>query len=234
MKTIEIIKEKKRAFAIVGIVVLALLILLVAGVVALSSGNVEAGDIDGKKAASMVVSNAFGSEIPVIEAGEAQEENVRKAQNGESIATLGASGSEQTASTAQSQYVDTGSSGAGAAPKNTGGSSNNGPSASTSSSSGSSTASQKKWVEDTQKIWVEDKAAWTESVPIYGTKEVSICNVCGADITGNTAAHSKAHMMAGEGSGHHSEVRKTISGYNTVNHPAEGHYEMKVVGGHWE
>lgn len=93
---------------------------------------------------------------------------------------------------------------------------------------------QKKWVEDTQQVWVEDKAAWSESVPVYGTKEVSICNVCGADITGNTSAHSKAHMLAGEGSGHHSEVRQVVTGYNTVNHPAEGHYETKVTGGHWE
>lgn len=95
-------------------------------------------------------------------------------------------------------------------------------------------SSQKRWVEDTQRVWVEDKAAWTEQVPTYGTKEVSICNVCGQDITGNTSAHAKAHMMAGEGSGHHSEVQKVVTGYTTVNHPAEGHYEARVVGGHWE
>ncbi|WP_165253074.1 hypothetical protein [Adlercreutzia sp. ZJ304] len=77
---------------------------------------------------------------------------------------------------------------------------------------------------------MQDKAAWTESVPIYATKEVSICNVCGADITGNVTAHSKAHMLAGKGSGHHSEVQQVITGYNTVNHPAEGHWEMAVTG----
>lgn len=95
-------------------------------------------------------------------------------------------------------------------------------------------AARKKWMEDTQQVWVEDRAAWTEQVPVYSSKEVSICNVCGQDITGNTSAHAKAHMLAGEGSGHHSEVKKTVTGYNTVNHPAEGHYETKVVGGHWE
>lgn len=105
----------------------------------------------------------------------------------------------------------------------------------TSGNGGASSATpSKRWVEDTQQVWVEDRAAWAEQVPVYSTKEVSICNVCGQDITGNTSAHAKAHMMAGEGSGHHSEVRKTITGYNTVNHPAEGHYETKVVGGHWE
>lgn len=106
--------------------------------------------------------------------------------------------------------------------------------ASASSGSHSDPAPSKRWVEDTQQVWVEDRAAWTEQIPIYSTKEVSICNVCGHDITGNTSTHAKAHMMAGEGSGHHSEVRQTVSGYNTTNHSAEGHYETKVVGGHWE
>lgn len=95
-------------------------------------------------------------------------------------------------------------------------------------------APQKKWVEDTEQVWVEDKAAWSEQVPIYCNKEVSICNVCGADVTGNASAHGKAHMLAGEGSGHHSEVRQVITGYNTVSHAAEGHYETRVTGGHWE
>lgn len=49
-----------------------------------------------------------------------------------------------------------------------------------------------------------------------------------------TAAHGKAHMKAGEGSGHHSEVRRTTTGYNTVSHPEEGRWETKVIGGHRE
>lgn len=93
---------------------------------------------------------------------------------------------------------------------------------------------QRKWVEETEQVWVEDKAAWTEQVPVYGTREVSICNICGDDITGNTAMHGKAHMLAGEGSGHHSEVRRDVVGYDTVSHAAEGHWETRIVGGHWE
>lgn len=94
--------------------------------------------------------------------------------------------------------------------------------------------SQKTWVEETERVWVVDKEAWTESVPIYGTIEISVCNICGTDITGNTSAHAKEHMKADEGSGHHSEVRREITGYDTVSHPEEGHWETKVVGGHWE
>lgn len=55
------------------------------------------------------------------------------------------------------------------------------------------------WVEDTERIWVVDSEAWTERVPIYDSREFSICNICGADITGHTAEHGKAHMLAGEG-----------------------------------
>lgn len=93
--------------------------------------------------------------------------------------------------------------------------------------------SQKRWVEDTERVWVVDKEAWTESVPVYGAVEVSICNICGTDITGNTSAHEKEHMKAGEGSGHHSEVRQVAIRYNTINHKEEGHYETRVTGGHW-
>lgn len=98
----------------------------------------------------------------------------------------------------------------------------------------SQNASQKTWVEDTERVWVVDKEAWTESVPVYSTVEVSICNICGIDITGNTSAHAKEHMKAGEGSGHHSETRQKITSYNTVNHKEEGHWETRVVGGHWK
>ena len=95
---------------------------------------------------------------------------------------------------------------------------------------------QKKpvWVVDYEDVWVEDSPAWDESVPVHGYTEVSVCNVCGADITGNTAAHGKQHMLAGEGSGHHSEVRDTVVGYETVHHGAEGHWERVESGGHWE
>lgn len=104
----------------------------------------------------------------------------------------------------------------------------------TSSSDSAPAQPQKTWMEETERVWVVDKEAWTESVPIYGTIEISVCNICGTDITGNTSAHAKAHMKAGEGSGHHSEVRREITGYDTVSHAEEGHWETKAVGGHWE
>lgn len=100
--------------------------------------------------------------------------------------------------------------------------------------SGGESQKQPVWVADYEDVWVVDSPERDESVPIYSSTEVSICNICGADITGNTAAHGKQHMLAGEGSGHHSEVRDTVVGYETVHHGAEGHWERAESGGHWE
>ena len=87
---------------------------------------------------------------------------------------------------------------------------------------------------DYEDAWIEDSPEWDEFVPVYGSMEVSVCNICGADVTGNTAAHGKQHMLAGEGSGHHSEVLETVVGYETVHHGAKGHWERVESGGHWE
>lgn len=94
--------------------------------------------------------------------------------------------------------------------------------------------SQKTWIEDTERIWVVDRAAWVETVPVYENVEKSICNICGADITGNTSAHGKQHMLAGEGSGYHSEIQQEKTGEKTVAHSEKGHWETITVGGHWE
>ena len=107
-------------------------------------------------------------------------------------------------------------------------------------------AAERKWVADYEQGWVPnyvtvtDQAAWDEQVPVYGYSERSICNTCGADVTGNEAAHGKQHAMNGQNAGHHSEVVQTITGYSTVHHDAvthvedQGHWETRESGGHWE
>ncbi len=92
----------------------------------------------------------------------------------------------------------------------------------------------KRWVVDYTQVWVEDTAAWDEQIPMYNYTEISVCNICGADVTGNEAPHAKVHALAGEGGGHHTEVIQTISGYNTIHHEGTGHYESVESGGHWE
>ncbi len=62
--------------------------------------------------------------------------------------------------------------------------------------------------------------AWDEEAPVYENVAHSICNVCGADVTGNTASHAEAHALAYEGSGHHTEWRYEQTGTQTVHHNA--------------
>lgn len=121
-------------------------------------------------------------------------------------------------------------------------SSNNSGSSKPSNNSGSSSNNSKpaehthNWVAQYKTVNVPEKghneqvlvqAAYDEQVPITEMKEYSICNVCGADITNNTTSHTKAHALAGEGGGYHSEWRETVVGYNTVHHDAV--YETRYV-----
>ena len=72
------------------------------------------------------------------------------------------------------------------------------------------------------------QAAYDEQVLITEMQEFSICNQCGADITGNTTAHMKnSYLNGGNCSGYHSEWRKVVTGYQTVHHDAV--YETRYV-----
>lgn len=213
--------QKKRSAVLAAVVLAALLAVMLAAV------SCSAESDDGINLTDATLDDQTTEEIAAdTNLDDESETNMPEQENAE--ASEAASANPETASTAAGQSQ---------APQQDiqrlASSDSNAP-VPASSGSPSNPVPSKRWVEDTQQVWVEDRAAWTEQVPIYSTKEVSICNVCGQDITGNTSAHAKAHMMAGEGSGHHSEVQQTISGYNTINHPAEGYYETKVVGGHWE
>lgn len=208
----------------------ALAVMLALGIALVScSGDVNAGEIGASRAVADAADGAVEGidASEVIQAGESEDDSVtQQTEANEST-------DNETVSHESDDAVD-----AAAAASGQSASSPSCPEQKSESKSNTSvpaqSAPQSKWVEDTEQVWVVDKAAWTESVPIYDTVEVSVCNICGTDITGNASAHAKEHMKAGEGSGHHSEVRREITGYNTVSHKEEGHWETKVVGGHWE
>lgn len=217
--------QKKRASVLAAIALTALIAVMLAAV------SCSAESDDGIELTDAVLSNQATEEIAadINLDGKAETDMPKQENVQENVDSSEAdSANPETASTADDQSQATQQH----AQRLTG-SDPNAP-ASASSGSLSDPAPSKRWVEDTQQVWVEDRAAWTEQVPVYSTREVSICNVCGQDITGSTSAHAKAHMMVGEGSGHHGEVRQTVTGYNSVNHPAEGHWETRVAGGHWE
>ncbi|MBV4131355.1 hypothetical protein [Holdemanella biformis] len=124
-------------------------------------------------------------------------------------------------------------------PSNSG---NNSSSSKPSNNSGSNSSSSKPaehkhdWVAQYKTVNVPEKGhneqvlvkdAWDEQVPIKEMKEHAICNVCGADITNNVTAHTKAHALAYEGGGWHSEWKEEVTGYQTVHHDAV--YETKYV-----
>lgn len=122
-------------------------------------------------------------------------------------------------------------------------SSNNSSPSKPSNNSGSNSNSSKpaehthNWVAQYKTVNVPEKghneqvlvqAAYDEQVPITEMKAYSICNDCGADITGNTYEHVKDHMINDTGNGgYHTEWRETVVGYNTVHHDAV--YETRYV-----
>lgn len=122
-------------------------------------------------------------------------------------------------------------------------SSNNSSSSKPSNNNGSSSNNSKPaehkhdWVAQYKTVTVPEKghneqvlvqAAYDEQVPITEMQEFSICNQCGADITGNTTAHMKSsYLNGGNCSGYHSEWREVVTGYKTVHHEAV--YETRYV-----
>ena len=76
-----------------------------------------------------------------------------------------------------------------------------------------------------EQVLVQD--AWDEQVPITEMKEHSICNQCGADITGDPWGHNKQHALNYEPGGFHSEWIQEVTGYKTVHHDAV--YETRYV-----
>lgn len=131
-----------------------------------------------------------------------------------------------------------------ASTTNTSSNKNNTSSSKPSNSSNSSNSNSSKpaehthnWVAQYKTVTVPEKghneqvlvqAAYDEQVPITEMQEFSICNQCGADITGNTTAHMKNSLLnGGNCGGYHSEWREVITGYNTVHHDAV--YETRYV-----
>lgn len=111
-------------------------------------------------------------------------------------------------------------------------SNNSGTNNSSSSSSSSKPAEHThNWVAVTETRTVVDQPAYDEQVPITEMKAYSICNDCGADITGNTYEHVKDHMINDTGNGdYHTEWREVVTGYQTVHHDAVTHTETVTTG----
>ena len=113
--------------------------------------------------------------------------------------------------------------------------------ASTSNSSSNSNSSKPaehthNWIAQYKTVNVPEKGhneqvlvkdAYDEQVPITEMKAHSICNQCGADITGFATSHNEQHLLNYEAGGYHTEWKEEVTGYKTVHHDAV--YETRYV-----
>lgn len=121
-------------------------------------------------------------------------------------------------------------------------SSNNSGTSKPSNNSGSSSNNSKpaehthNWVAQYKTVNVPEKGhneqvlvkdAYDEQVPITEMKAHSICNQCGADITGFATSHNEQHLLNYEAGGYHTEWKEEVTGYKTVHHDAV--YETRYV-----
>lgn len=146
--------------------------------------------------------------------------------------------SSNKSNTSESKKNNTASTTNTSSNKNNTGSSSK-PSNNSSSNSNSSKPAEHthNWVAQYKTVNVPEKghneqvlvqAAYDEQVPITEMKAYSICSTCGADITGNTSAHVKNHVMISDDKGgYYTKRRETVVGYNTVHHDAV--YETRYV-----
>ena len=142
---------------------------------------------------------------------------------------------DNTASTTNTNSNKNNSSASSSKPssKPSNGSSNNSGSSKPSNNNGSNSSSSKpaehthNWVAVTETRTVVDQPAYDEQVPVTEMKEFSICNQCGADITGRYIEHFEANDGC---SGYHSEWREVVTGYQTVHHDAVTHTETVTTG----
>lgn len=140
-------------------------------------------------------------------------------------------GNNSSASSSNNAGNNTGNSTGNSSTAPSGNSANNNSSNNNSNSNSNSTTEQPThthtWVhvdatghEETEII----QDACDEEVPVYENVAHDICNVCGEDLTDfteeNASAHSKAHALAYEGSGWHTEWRYEQTGTQIVHHDA--------------
>ena len=146
--------------------------------------------------------------------------------------------SSNKSNTSESKKDNTASTNTSSNKNNTSSSSKPSNSSSSSNSNSSKPAEHThNWVAQYKTVNVPEKghneqvlvqAAYDEQVPITEMQEFSICNQCGADITGDPWGHlEQSAVNGGNCGGYHSEWREVVTGYKTVHHEAV--YETRYV-----
>ena len=122
------------------------------------------------------------------------------------------SGSNSSSSKPSSKPSNSGNNSSSSKPSNNGSSSNNSKPA----------EHTHNWVAQYKTVNVPEKGhneqvlvkdAYDEQVPITEMKAHSICNQCGADITGFATSHNEQHLLNYEAGGYHTEWKEEVTGY---------------------
>ena len=173
------------------------------------------------------------------------ESEVKQEEKKEETAKSDSSNKSNTSESKKNNTASTNSSSSSSKPSSKpSNSGNNSSSSKPSNNNGSSSNNSKPaehkhdWVAQYKTVNVPEKghneqvlvqAAYDEQVPITEMKAHSICNQCGADLTGlDIDAHFKnSYFNGGDCGGYHTEWREDVTGYKTVHHEAV--YETRYV-----
>lgn len=95
---------------------------------------------------------------------------------------------------------------------------------------------KKVWVSAVfEDVWVVDKAAWTEEVPVYEDHEAAECVKCHKILYTQAEVEEHGEVPECEPLQYRNYPYSIQIGTRTIIHAEKGHYERKLVSeGHWE
>lgn len=244
--------KNKKIIAIIAVVLVAILAIVLA-MLFTRCGNHSSATPDQAQATTATIAkgDTTSTQLSTDASGKVIDLTTAKADGDTSVKATEAKASDTSSSISDSSSASSkssDSSGGSSSSSKSGGSSGN-ASTSGGSTSGGGSGSDKTYHEAVYKtvhhdaeyedVYVVDQEAYSYEEPVYEKRVYTVCNVCGAEFDTSYddsafSAHDKAHMLAGEGSGYHNDIRRVQVSTNTVNVPEEGHYEKKLVKAAWD
>ena len=241
--------KNKKIIAIIAVVLVAILAIVLA-MLFTRCGNHSSATPDQAQAttATIAKSDTTSTQLSTDASGKVIDPTTAKADGDTSVKATEAKTSDTSSKSDSTSSKSDSSSASSKSGDSSGGSSGN-ASTSGGSTSGGGSGLGKIYHEAVYKtvhhdaeyenVYVVDQEAYSYEEPVYEKRVYTICHVCGAEFDTSYSssafwAHDDQHLLAGEGSGYHNDIRKVQVGTNTVNVPEEGHYEKKLVKAAWD
>lgn len=211
--------------------------------VEVKDGKVEVKTEDGKTVTVSVsevsTANENNSKINTSTSSKSNSTSSKSSATGSSSSKSNSSSKTSISSSKNSSTTSKTSSSTSSSKTSSSSSSSSKPSSSSSGSSSSKSESSKAeetkhthtWVNISEQVKVIDQEAYSYEEDVYEYKVRTICNDCGADITGNTdhIFDEIAKNPNAKGS-YRAEKVKVKTGTKIVEVPEEFHYETKTIG----